>query len=207
MKALASRLLTAAEERRPAFLARFAGQSIAVRLAASAVFLSFVILLFAGVTLSTLYREATEYAFDQRLLVYANDLASDLLAPGDPEQREIGPLGDPWFDLPLSGWYWQVGRPNARPQDLRSSKSLFGGVLPSLSAPDENRSFGEIRRGYGQAPDERTLRLVERDIDLGEDGRFIVRVAGPADEIEAAMEEFIWAHRQRPSPVSAFFSA
>lgn len=193
MKALASRVLTAAEERRPAFLARFAGQSIAVRLAASAVFLSFVILLVAGLTLSTLYREATEYAFDQRLLVYANDLASDLLAPGDPEQREIGPLGDPWFDLPLSGWYWQVGRPNARPQDLRSSKSLFGGVLPSLSAPDENRSFGEIRRGYGQAPDERTLRLVERDIDLGEDGRFIVRVAGPADEIDAAMEEFIWA--------------
>jgi signal transduction histidine kinase len=188
MKALASRVLTAAEERRPAFLA-----SIAVRLAASAVFLSFVILLVAGLTLSTLYREATEYAFDQRLLVYANDLASDLLAPGDPEQREIGPLGEPLFDLPLSGWYWQVGRPNARPQDLRSSKSLFGGVLPSLSAPDENRSFGEIRRGYGQAPDERTLRLVERDIDLGEDGRFIVRVAGPADEIDAAMEEFIWA--------------
>jgi signal transduction histidine kinase len=193
MKALASRLLAAAEERHPAFLARFAGQSIAVRLAASAVLLSFGILLFAGVILSTLYREATEYAFDQRLLVYANDLASDLLAPGDPEQREIGPLGDPWFDLPLSGWYWQVGRPNARPQDLRSSKSLFGGVLPSLSAPDENGSFGAIRRGYGQAPDERTLRLVERDIDLGEDGRFIVRVAGPADEIDAAMEEFIWA--------------
>ena len=66
-------------------------------------------------------------------------------------------------------------------------------VLPSLSLPDENRSFGEIRRGYDQGPDDRTLRLVERDIDLGEDGRFIVRVAGPADEIEAAVEEFVWS--------------
>lgn len=193
MKALASRVLNAEGEARPAFLARFAGQSIAVRLAASAVVLSLFILLIAGFTLSTLYREGTEYGFDQRLLVYANDLASDLLSPGDPEQREIGPLGDPWFDLPLSGWYWQVGRPNARPQDLRSSKSLFGGVLPSLSLPDENRSFGEIRRGYGEGPDDRALRLVERDIDLGEDGRFIVRVAGPADEIEAAVEEFVWS--------------
>ncbi|HEX5867536.1 MAG TPA: sensor histidine kinase, partial [Beijerinckiaceae bacterium] len=55
-----------------------AGQSIAVRLAASAVFWSLFILLIAGLILSALYRETTERAFDQRLLVYANDLASDL---------------------------------------------------------------------------------------------------------------------------------
>jgi signal transduction histidine kinase len=171
-----------------------AGQSIAVRLAASAVFWSLFILLIAGLILSALYRDTTERAFDQRLLVYANDLASDLIGqePGDPEERELG-IGDPRFDIPLSGWYWEVSRPNAAPRDVRSSKSLLAGQLPRLVAEEENRRFGEIRRGYAPGPDERTLRTIERDIDLGEDGRFIVRVAGPADEIDQDVRRFVFA--------------
>lgn len=170
-----------------------AGRSIALRLAASALFWSFVVLLIAGLILQALYRDATERAFDQRLMVYASDIASDLVAPGgDLDQKELGPVADPRFELPLSGWYWQVGRPDARPVDMRSSKSIFGGVLPSL-APGGERRFGEIRKGYGPAPDERLLRLVERDIDLGEDGRFVIRVAGPADEIAADVRRFTLA--------------
>ena len=64
---------------------RFASRPIAVRLAVSSVFWSFVILLIAGLILSTLYRDNTERAFDQRLLVYANTLASNLVGPGDPD--------------------------------------------------------------------------------------------------------------------------
>jgi signal transduction histidine kinase len=171
-----------------------AGQSIAVRLAASAVFWSLFILLIAGLILSALYRETTERAFDQRLLVYANDLASDLVGqgPGDPEERELG-IGDPRFEIPLSGWYWEAGRPAAAPQDVRSSKSLLGGQLPRLIAEVENRRFGDIRRGYAPGPDERPLRIVERDIDLGEEGRFVVRLAAPADEIDQDVRRFIFA--------------
>ncbi len=164
---------------------------IAVRLAVSSVFWSFAILLIAGLILQTLYRENTERAFDQRLLVYANTLASNLVAPGDPD-RDLGPIGDPRFELPLSGWYWQVARPNARPGEIRSSKSLFGGQIPSLTVGPDNR-FGQIRRGYGKAPDERNLRIIERDIDLGEDGRYIIRVAGPADEIDIGIRDFLFA--------------
>jgi signal transduction histidine kinase len=174
-------------------MASLAGRSIAVRLAASALFWSFLILLVAGLILSALYRETTERAFDARLLVYTTDLASDLVAAGDPEQRELGSLGDPRFEFPLSGWYWQVGQPGARPRDLRSSRSLLGGQLPGLVEPGEDRRFGEIRRGYRQGPDERNLRIVERDIDLGEDGRYVVRVAGPASEIESDVQRFIFA--------------
>jgi signal transduction histidine kinase len=75
---------------------------------------------------------------------------------------------------------------------VRSSKSLFAGQLPSLS-PAGNEPFGQIRRAYGKAPDERALRIIERDIDLGEDGRFVIRVAGPADEIETAVRGFLFA--------------
>jgi signal transduction histidine kinase len=171
-----------------------AGQSIAVRLAASAVFWSLFILLIAGLILSALYRETTERAFDQRLFVYANDLASDLVAqePEDPEKRDLG-IGDPRFDIPLSGWYWEVSRPGAAPPDVRSSKSILAGQLPHLIADEENRRFGEIRRGYAPGPDDRGLRMIERDIDLGEDGRYIVRVAGPADEIDQDVRRFVFA--------------
>ncbi len=35
--------------------------------------------------------------------------------------------------------------------------------------------------------------MIERDIDVGEDGRFIIRVAGPADEISTASRQFVFA--------------
>ncbi len=168
-----------------------AGRSIAVRLAVSAVFWSFAILLVAGLILSALYRDNTERAFDQRLLVYASNLASDLVAPGPPD-RDLGPIGDPRFELPLSGWYWQVGRPDAPPREIRSSKSLFGTNLAGL-APGERQRFGDIRQGYGPAPDGRLLRIVERDIDLGEDGRFVIRVGGLADDIDRDVRRFIYS--------------
>jgi signal transduction histidine kinase len=168
-----------------------AGRSIAVRLAASALFWSFLILLVAGLILSALYRETTERAFDARLLVYATDLASDLVTQGNPDQRELGTLGDPRFDLPLSGWYWQAGQPDAPPRDIRSSRSLFGAQLTGLVPPGDSSRFGEIRKGYRKGPEDRMLRIVERDIDLGEDGRYVVRVAGPADEIATEVRRFI----------------
>jgi signal transduction histidine kinase len=176
----------------PPVLDRLTGRSIAVRLAASAVFWSFAILLLAGLILAALYRDNTERSFDQRLLVFANNLAADVVATGTAD-RELGPVGDPRFELPLSGWYWQVGRPGAQPKEMRSSKSLFGAQLPGLVAPGEPMRFGEIRRGYGPAPDDRPLRIVERDIDLGEDGRFIIHVAGPREEIDNALRRFLLA--------------
>ena len=89
----------------------------------SALFWCLLILLVASAILSALYREATERAFDQRLLVYANELAADLATPGDPERRELGSLGNPQFDIPLSGWYWQIGRPDALPRDIRARRN------------------------------------------------------------------------------------
>ena len=168
----------------------FAGRSIAVRLAVSSLFWSSVILFFAGVILSAVYRQSTERSFDERLLVYANDLAADLVNPSELEQKGLGTLGDPRFEIPLSGWYWQVARPDARPRDIRASRSLLGNSLPTLANIADGERLGQIRKSYATGPEDRTLRIVERDIDLGEDGRFVVRVAGPVDEIGAAQSRF-----------------
>jgi signal transduction histidine kinase len=171
-----------------------AGRSIAVRLAAFAAFWSLLILLIAGIILAALYRDTSERAFDQRLLVYANDLVAGLIAPSDGDQpRELGMMGDPRFQIPLSGWYWQVGRPDAPPRDMRSSRSLLGNQLPRLGGSEGSRRFGQIRKDYAVGPERRRLRLIERDIDLGEDGRYVVRVAGPADEVSEEVGRFIVA--------------
>jgi signal transduction histidine kinase len=163
-------------------------RAIAVRLAVSSFLSSTAILVIAAFILTTLYRENTERAFDSRLLVFANNLATDLVSPSEPETRSFS-LGDPRFDLPLSGWYWQVGRADAKPRDLRTSRSLVG--VP-LKGPDQagTATIGQIRQGYGRGQDDRTLRIVERDVDVGADGRYTVRVAGPADEIVNDVERF-----------------
>ena len=49
-----------------------------------------------------------------------------------------------------------------------------------------------LRESYIPGPDERNLRAVERNIDVGEDGRFAVIVAAPAGEIEEDIRELRW---------------
>lgn len=169
----------------------FANRPIAIRLAVSALFWSFTILLVAGVILVALYRETTEQAFDRRLLVYVTALSADIAA-GD-ESRGAQAAGDPFFDLPLSGWYWQIAQPGAALRDIRTSLSLVGSTLPALGDDAEFDPESGIRRGYAQGPDQRALRLIERDIRIDNDTLYVISVAGPSDEIDADVRGFTLA--------------
>ncbi len=62
--------------------------------------------------------------------------------------------------------------------------------LKPATDPDNKAGVGQIRQGYGRAQDDRQLRIIERDVDLGEEGRYTVRVAGPADEIVNDVDRF-----------------
>ena len=167
----------------------FSNRSIAIRLAGSALFWSFTILLVSGLILVALYREATERAFDRRMLVYVTALTADLAAGGN-EQRSAPAAGDPYFDLPLSGWYWQVSQPGQSLRDIRTSLSLIGSTLPSLDSDAQHDPDTGIRRGYATGPDDRMLRIIERDILLGSDEAFLIAVAGPDDEIAYDVRSF-----------------
>src|SRR5207253_4834219 len=46
------------------------------------------------------------------------------------------------------------------------------------------------RQGYGAGPEGQELRIVERTIDLGDEGRYLVAVAGDAAEIEDETRNF-----------------
>src|SRR6202007_1299100 len=45
-------------------------------------------------------------------------------------------------------------------------------------------------QGYVQGPEEQKLRLIERTIDLGEEGKYLVAVAGDAAEIDEETRTF-----------------
>jgi hypothetical protein len=106
--------------------------SLALRLFLSATAWAVVILLITGIVLSSLYRQAVERAFDRRLGVYLRTLVADVASPDEASERFPQSLGEPLFELPLSGWYWQVTRLDPGKTDVRSSRSLWDGGLPHL---------------------------------------------------------------------------
>src|SRR5215469_9938602 len=158
--------------------------SLALRLFVSAATWTVVILLVTGVVLSSLYRAAVERSFDGRLGVYLRTLVADVASPDEASDKFPQSLGEPLFELPLSGWYWQVTRLDMQRPEVRSSRSLWDSSLPSLEALGVQGSQTGTREGYVKGPEDQKLRQVERVIDLGEDGRFLVTVAGDAAEID-----------------------
>ncbi len=167
------------------------GGSIAFRLFVSAVFLSFSILLVAGLALSAIYRRTAEAGFDERLGVYLRALVADIASPVDEGHTEPGQLGDPQFELALSGWYWQITRiDGAASPEIKSSRSLFAAKLPRLSDQGVPASIGGSRRGYVKGPDDRQLRMVERIIDAGDQGIFLIQVAATTEELDSQIARF-----------------
>ncbi len=164
--------------------------SLALRLFLSATAWIVVILLITGVVLSSLNRQGVERAFDRRLGVYLRTLVADVASPDDANDKNQPSLGEPLFELPLSGWYWQITRLDPGKPDLRASRSLWDGGLPHLENSGVAASANGSREGYVAGPEDQRLRLVERDIDLGDEGHYLVAVAGDAAEINQETRSF-----------------
>jgi signal transduction histidine kinase len=164
--------------------------SLALRLFVSATAWTVVILLITGIVLSSLYRQAVERAFDRRLGVYLRTLVADVASPEEPNDKAGPALGEPLFELPLSGWYWQVTRTDPGKNELRASRSLWDGGLPHLQDLGIAAGADGSRQGYVSGPEDQRLRLAERNIDLGDEGHFLVAVAGDAAEISDETRSF-----------------
>lgn len=164
--------------------------SLAVRLFLSATAWTVIILFITGFVLSALYRQAVERSFDRRLSVYLRTLVAEVAAPEEATDRTPQSLGEPLFDLPLSGWYWQVTRLQSAKPDVRSSRSLWDAGLPHLIDMNVSMTSDGTRRSYVDGPEDQRLRLIERVVDLGDEGRFLVAVAGDSQEIDEETRSF-----------------
>jgi len=164
--------------------------SLALRLFLSATAWTVIILLVTGIVLSSLYRQAVERAFDRRLGVYLRTLVADIASPEEAGEKFPQSLGEPLFELPLSGWYWQVTRVDPGKTEVRSSRSLWDGGLPHLRDQGIPGSADGSRAGYVGGPEDQRLRLVERNVDLGDEGHYLVAIAGDAAEISDETRSF-----------------
>ena len=77
--------------------------SLALRLFFSATLWIVVILVVTGIVLSSLYRAAVERSFDRRLGVYLRTIVADVATPDEAGDKFPQSLGEPLFELPLSG--------------------------------------------------------------------------------------------------------
>jgi signal transduction histidine kinase len=164
--------------------------SLARRLFLTAAAITVFVLTVSGLVLSSLYYQAVERAFDRHLNVYLKTIVVDVATAPTGTIPEPTGLGEPLFQQPNSGWYWQIERLEGPKSELKLSASL---PEPGLRSLDEQRlpiRRDGFREGYIDGPDNQRLRVVENLIDLGADGQYVVTVAGDAVEIEAEVATF-----------------
>jgi signal transduction histidine kinase len=162
--------------------------SLALRLFLSATAWTVVFLVATGIILSSIYHDAQERSFDRRLDVSMRTLIADVAAP-DPSAGTLT-LGEPLFELPLSGWYWQITPLDGTKREVRGSRSLWDTKLPRLRDEDTTTSADGVRHGYAADAEEQRLRVIERVVDLGDEGRYLIAVAGETSELEEEMRAF-----------------
>ncbi len=172
-------------------LKALSARSIASRLFLSAAFWSTLILAFAGLGLSALNAHWTEANFDDQLGVYLKALVANVAIPSEEAKPAAPTAVAPQFELAFSGWYWQITRLDVNPPEIRASKSLFATQLPRLVAAGVDH--GAILSGYVIGPGGHELRMIQRQIDAGDEGRYLVQVAANADVIKAQEKGFEWA--------------
>jgi signal transduction histidine kinase len=174
-------------------LPRLPEYSIATRLFLTAAASSLIVLLIASLFFKSYYRQETEEAFERRLDVYLRAIVSDVAQWGEEGHAELGQLGDPQFELPGSGWYWQITRMDGSRQETRASRSLFSHRLPKLADRGVASEVGGSRRGFIEGPDSTRLRILERVIDVGDIGVYLVQVAANTEEMEEQIRRFHFA--------------
>lgn len=135
-------------------------------------------LLAAFLFISALLEDFVTDRFDAE----AAALADALIASAEVEEGRIeldDPPADPRFDLPLTGWYWQI---EADAMVIARSGSLLDGRLQGPS--------GDVAGGRGIGADNAPLRVLRRQVSLPDsDARIGVTVTVPRGQIDDSLRQ------------------
>ena len=165
--------------------------SLAFRLFATSVVWTLVVLPIVGLMIYSANRDDVMEAFDNRLETLAFSIQAQNLDATEPVKPAN--LGEVLFDIPNSGWYWQI-------QPLREgdgrrlvSESLATSELPSPHAKQVQSGTDDFRRLDHTGPLDQPLRIIERVGQLGGPDKgpmYSFIVAGPLDWPQAKIEGF-----------------
>ncbi|CAA7620304.1 ATP-binding protein [Magnetospirillum sp. SS-4] len=137
-----------------------------------------------GAVLGHAFRDSALHGFRERLGAHLRSLTAAMEVGSDGAVDVIRPVGDPRFEQPYSGWYWQIS--DGAEVRVRS-RSLWDFALPVSHAaiPGALHARGET------GPRGEALEVVERDIVTGDDGRLVhVAIAASRAEIDAEVGRF-----------------
>ncbi|MQA67238.1 MAG: hypothetical protein GEU76_15270 [Alphaproteobacteria bacterium] len=139
-----------------------------------------------GLLLSSLFEDHVRRGFDDRIEVLLETLVTVTDADPATGVRLLGAQGEPRFERPFSGWYWQI----EDAQGIRiASRSLWDQTLTLPASPTADTDG--ISRYDLAGPRGQKLRVVERPIRFDAGGAsFRYAVAGDLAEAEAELRPF-----------------
>lgn len=158
-------------------------KSLASRLVVSAAIWCALLLSVSGFALSALFGDAVRNSFDARLAVLLEGVVAGT-AVGEDGRLDLSlQLGEPRFDQPFSGWYWQISDGK---EPVRRSSSLWAQTLILPHPEGDEVVLSELPGPSGQ-----TLRVLVRPILLpDQDKRYWYAVAGDESELRRTKNRF-----------------
>ena len=165
--------------------------SLSFRLTASAALVSLFLLVVAGFALNHLFRAALESNFDARLQAVMDGLLANVEVDENGKPFMPGAIADTRFELPVSGWYWQV-KPVGGPAGRELvAPSLLEQRLDLPAEDDPSRDKNGVAHVYMADSSGVHLRVIEQRYTLyGSKDQFSFLVAGNFDELKREISAF-----------------
>jgi signal transduction histidine kinase len=158
-------------------------RSLTARLMLVAALGALPVLVLAGASLLWLFYERIESKFDAFLSAYQQQLIAGAELAADGGLRLTARPADPRFDLPFSGWYWQISAGDRALAQSTSAGPLQGAEGLAVSTFDGAADL--------IGPGNVELRAVARDVRLpGADATIRIVVTGPHAEIDQEVLAF-----------------
>lgn len=158
--------------------------SLRRRLIGAALLWLAVALTASGAVLRLAFEDSVERTFQLRLLTAARSLAAVLEVGDDGKLMLTRPLGDPRYDQPFAGWYWQVADDSGV---LLRSRSLWDTTLPVLPSPEP----GAVVFGRVAGPKGEPLLTAERDLTFPDSDRPVhVTIAASRHDVDRELRTF-----------------
>ncbi len=158
--------------------------SLRLRLLVGAALAVLVAMVIAWITMTYLFARHIERRVASELKRDAMQVLAHLVVDADGRLQAEDMQGDPRFELPASGLYWQVSNANGT---LRS-RSLWDNTLAAPPTPSAGSSW---KRRHAEGPFGRPVFLLERQVRIAPlDAPALVQLAHDEDELRRARTEF-----------------
>jgi signal transduction histidine kinase len=160
-------------------------KSLTLRLTLIAALGALPILFIVGGLLLWLFADRIERRFDSFLGAFQQQLIAAAEIGPDGKLRLTAPPADPRFNLPFSGWYWQIRSEGRVLAQSPSAGPMEGGGLGGIDSAADATAYDAVGPGGTK------LRAVSRNVRLPGAGTAVeVLIAGPHAEIDEETRSF-----------------